>query len=149
MLEVKSGAPFSENAGDTHQRLETWTLSSAIRLLISFPVADWPLMKNDELFDFALRVRMMTRLGLPFGPFNSISMKPASVPIFTKEFSSVARPSTCHCGQRLANGRALTQHTDGGKLRPRQIAHAIVLFPVPLGPNIMLRYGPGRNSTES
>lgn len=40
-------------------------------------------------------------------------------------------------------------HTAGGKLRPRAIAHAIVLFPVPLGPMIMFKYGPGVNSTKS
>lgn len=29
------------------------------------------------------------------------------------------------------------------------MAQAMELFPVPLGPKIMLRYGPGRNSTQS
>jgi hypothetical protein len=34
-----------------------------------------------------------------------------------------------------------------GKFSPRAIAHAILLFPVPLGPIIILRYGPGKNWT--
>lgn len=41
------------------------------------------------------------------------------------------------------------EHTAGGKLRPSAIAHAIVLFPVPLGPMIIFKYGPGVNSTKS
>jgi hypothetical protein len=32
--------------------------------------------------------------------------------------------------------------------RPRQIAQTRVLFPVPLGPIIMFKLGPGRNSAE-
>jgi hypothetical protein len=39
--------------------------------------------------------------------------------------------------------------TAGDQLRPRQIAHAMLLLPVPLGPRIMFKYGPGRNSTQS
>lgn len=31
---------------------------------------------------------------------------------------------------------------------PRQMAETIVDFPVPLGPRIMLRLGPGENSTS-
>lgn len=32
---------------------------------------------------------------------------------------------------------------------PRAMADTIVLFPVPFGPIIMLRFGPGLNSTKS
>lgn len=39
--------------------------------------------------------------------------------------------------------------TLGGKLSPRQIAQAMLLFPVPLGPMTMFRWGPGQNSTKS
>lgn len=39
--------------------------------------------------------------------------------------------------------------TFGGKFNPRAIAQAILLLPVPLGPMIMFKYGPGLNSTKS
>lgn len=39
--------------------------------------------------------------------------------------------------------------TEGDQLRPRQMAQAMLLFPVPLGPMIMFRYGPRPNSTSS
>ena len=39
--------------------------------------------------------------------------------------------------------------TFGGKPSPMAMAAAMVLFPVPLGPRIMLRCGPGANSMKS
>lgn len=41
------------------------------------------------------------------------------------------------------------KHTVAEKFSPRHKAHAIDDFPVPFGPKIILRYGPGRNSTSS
>ena len=46
-------------------------------------------------------------------------------------------------------GNIRLELTDGAPLRPMQSAQAIDDFPVPLGPKIMLRFGPGRNSTKS
>lgn len=45
-----------------------------MRALISRPVADCPFKVKFELLDFALRVRLMTKLGFPFGLFSSISI---------------------------------------------------------------------------
>ena len=56
---------------------------------------------------------------------------------------------SCAILDAIAIGHYQEPLTDGGKLRPRHIAQAMELFPVPLGPKIMFRYGPGRNSTQS
>lgn len=58
---------------------------------------------------------------------------------------------TCRVGSR---GRALptvesSKRTLAGKPNPMAMAQAMVLLPVPFGPMIMLRAGPGRNSTLS
>jgi hypothetical protein len=74
----------------------TWTLSSCILLVISLPVAELPFKVKDEPFDVALRLRRITRLPLSLEPLSSISMNPESVPFFTKEFSSDARPRICN-----------------------------------------------------
>ena len=83
---------FSFMKQNSHHKLPTWTLSSNIFCLISCPVAGEPLRLKVELFDVELRFLRTTRFLLPFGPLSSISMKPLSVPILTKELKSVARP---------------------------------------------------------
>ena len=58
---------------------------------------------------------------------------------------------TCAAG---SNERELptvesSKRTFAGKPNPMAMAQAMVLLPVPFGPMIMLRAGPGRNSTLS
>jgi hypothetical protein len=38
--------------------------------------------------------------------------------------------------------------TEGGHPRPKHIAQTKVLFPVPLGPMTMFKFGPGKNSAD-
>lgn len=77
-----------------NQRFPTWTLSSTIRSVISLPDADFPFSMKELVFELVVKLRWMTRLGLPGGPLSSISMYPFFFPILTKLLISFARPKT-------------------------------------------------------
>lgn len=64
--------------------------------------------------------------------YNSISIVALFLPYLTKSQMFEARPKTA-----------------GFPVIPRHIAQTIVDFPVPFGPMITFRFGPGRNSSES
>jgi len=119
--------------------------------VISFPDAGLPLSVKELAFELAVKLRRMMRFDFPGGPLSSISIHPFSFPILRKLLISVARPKTyrneCERGDGHWGGKEI--HTAGGKLSPRQRAQAILLFPVPLGPTTMLRYGPGLKVAKS
>lgn len=136
-----------------YQRLFTCIPSRSTSSLITFALTDWSLSKNCCCLSIlSLSMRRMTRLLPSSRPLSSISMKPSLYPCLTKALRCVARPRT-YQGEVslfiLCTKRGSELRTLGGKLRPRQRAHAIEDFPVPLGPKTMLRCGPGRNSTSS
>ncbi len=62
-----------------------------MRALISLPEADFPFNSKGALLELLESNRRMIRLGLPFAPFNSISICPSCLSFLTNDLRSCAR----------------------------------------------------------